>query len=293
MAEANRRLAAILAADVAGYSRLMAANELATLHTLNACREVFRQHVTERDGRVVDTAGDSILAVFESVVEAVQCAVLVQAELEDRNSTVAKERRMDFRVGINLGDVIEQEDGTIYGDCVNIAARLESLGAPGGITVSGTVFENTENKLPVAFEFIGEQAVKNIAKPVRAYRVIAETVGESEPGASPSTDKPLTLPDKPSIAVLPFDNLSDDPDQDYFVDGIAEDLITALSRIRWMFVTARSSSFAYKGKSPDVRQVGQELGVRYVLEGSVRKGGNRVRISAQLNDATTGNHLTQ
>jgi len=287
MAEANRRLAAILAADVAGYSRLMAANELATLHTLNACREVFRQHVTERDGRVVDTAGDSILAVFESVVEAVQCAVLVQAELEDRNSTVAKERRMDFRVGINLGDVIEQEDGTIYGDCVNIAARLESLGAPGGITVSGTVFENTENKLPVAFEFIGEQAVKNIAKPVRAYRVIAETAL----AASPSADKPLTLPDKPSIAVLAFDNLSGDPDQDYFADGIAEDLITALSRIRWMFVTARNSSFAYKGQSPDVRQVGQELGVRYVLEGSVRKGGKRVRIGAQLIDASTGNHV--
>jgi adenylate cyclase len=197
------------------------------------------------------------------------------------------DRHMRFRIGVNLGDVIAKGDGTIYGDGVNVAARLESLAEPGGITVSGTVFDHAEIKLPVEFEFTGEQAVKNIAKPVRAYRVVAETA----PAASPSADKPLTLPDKPSIAVLPFDNLSGDADQDYFADGIAEDLITALSHIRWMFVTARNSSFAYKGQSPDVRQVGQELGVRYVLEGSVRKGGKRVRISAQLIDASTGNHV--
>jgi adenylate cyclase len=285
--EGERRLAAILSADVVGYSKLMGDDERATVRTLTAYRKVFNDHIERHKGRVVDTAGDSVLAVFVSVVEAVQCAVNVQPELATRNSALPEDRRMHFRIGINLGDVIEQDDGTIYGDGVNIAARLESLAQPGGITVSGTVFDHAENKLPVAFEFTGEQEVKNIAKPVRAYRVIAETA----PAASPSTDEPLSLLEKPSIAVLPFDNLSRDPDQDYFADGIAEDLITALSQIRWMFVTARNSSFAYKGQSPDVRQVGQELGVRYVLEGSVRKGGNRLRISAQLIDASTGNHV--
>jgi adenylate cyclase len=265
----------------------MAADEHATLNTLNAYRQVFRQKVNEHHGRVVDTAGDSVLAVFDSVVEAVQCAVNVQGELATRNSALADSRRMDFRVGINLGDVIEQDDGTIYGDGVNIAARLEGLAPRGGINVSGAVFEHVENKLPVAFEFAGEQKVKNIAKAVRVFRVVSDATS----GASSSTDRPLTLPDKPSIAVLPFDNLSGDADQDYLADGIAEDLITALSRIRWMFVTARNSSFAYKGQSPDVRQVGRELGVRYVLEGSVRKGGSRVRISAQLIDASTGHHV--
>jgi TolB-like protein/Flp pilus assembly protein TadD len=194
---------------------------------------------------------------------------------------------MHFRIGINLGDVIMRTDNTVYGDGVNIAARLESLAQPGGITVSGTVFDHVENKLPVRFEFTGKQTVKNITKPVRAYRVILENAPSSSTGA----DQPLTLPDKPSIAVLPFDNLSGDADQDYFADGIAEDLITALSRIRWMFVTARNSTFAYKGQSPDVRQVGKELGVRYLLEGSVRKEGTRVRVSAQLIDANTGNHI--
>ncbi len=289
MAESGqkRKLASILSADVAGYSRLMAADEHATLNTLNAYRNVFRQKVSEHHGRVVDTTGDSVLAVFESIVEAVQCAVNVQAELATRNSALAESRRMDFRVGINLGDVIEQDDGTIYGDGVNIAARLEGLALPGGINVSGTVLEHVENKLPIAFEFTGEQKVKNIAKAVRVFRVATE----STPGPSSSADRPLALPDKPSIAVLPFDNLSGDSDQDYFADGIAEDLITALSRIRWMFVTARNSTFAYKGQSPDVKRVGQELGVRYVVEGSVRKGGNRVRINVQLIDASTGNHV--
>ncbi len=287
MDEGERRLAAILSADVAGYSRLMGDDEFATVRSLTAYRKVFSDHIDRHKGRVVDTAGDSVLAVFGSVVEAVQCAANVQSELATRNSALTEDRRMHFRVGINLGDVIEKDDGTIYGDGVNIAARLESLAQPGGITVSGTVFDHAENKLPVAFEFTGEQKVKNIAKPVRAYRVVTETTTT----ASPSADNPLTLPDKPSIAVLPFDNLSGEADQDYIADGIAEDLITALSHIRWMFVTARNSSFAYKGLSPDVRQVGKELGVRYLLEGSVRKGGNRVRISAQLIDASSGNHV--
>jgi adenylate cyclase len=287
MGKVKRKLAAILAADVAGYSRLMGADEEGTVAALDACRAIFKQAIEDHDGHVVDTAGDSVLATFDSVVEAVRCSVEVQGTIAERNADLVDDRRMRFRIGVNLGDVIAKGDGTIYGDGVNVAARLESLAEPGGITVSGTVFDHAENKLPVVFEFTGEQAVKNIAKPVRAYRVVAETAS----AASPSADKPLTLPDKPSIAVLPFDNLSGDTDQDYIADGIAEDLITALSHIRWMFVTARNSTFAYKGQSPDVRQVGQELGVRYVLEGSVRTGGKRVRISAQLIDASTGNHV--
>ena len=286
MGKVKRKLAAILAADVAGYSRLMGADEEGTVAALDACRAIFKQTIEDHDGHVVDTAGDSVLATFDSVVEAVRCSVEVQGTIAERNADLVDDRHMRFRIGVNLGDVIAKGDGTIYGDGVNVAARLESLAEPGGITVSGTVFDHAENKLPAAFEFTGEQAVKNIAKPVRAYRVIAE----SEP-ASPSADKPLMLPDKPSIAVLPFDNLSGDSDQDYFADGIAEDLITALSHIRWMFVTARNSTFAYKGQSLDVRQVGRELGVRYVLEGSVRKGGKRVRVSAQLIDASSGNHV--
>jgi adenylate cyclase len=287
MAEAKRKLAAILAADVANYSRLMGADEEGTVAALDACRATFQQSVESHDGEVVDTAGDSVLATFDSVVQAVRCSVEIQKALAARDADLAEEQRMRFRIGINLGDVITKSDGTIYGDGVNVAARLESLAEPGGITVSGPVFDHAENKVPAEFEFTGEQTVKNIAKPVRAYRVKTDT----PPGASPNDARPLPLPDKPSIAVLPFDNLSGDRDQEYFADGIAEDLITALSRVRWMFVTARNSSFAYKGQSPDLRQVGQELGVRYVLEGSVRKGGNRVRINAQLIDAHTGNHV--
>ena len=289
MAESGqrRKLAAILSADVVGYSRLMQDDDTATVETLTKYRAIFSDFVNRHEGRIVDSPGDNILAEFDSPVEAVQCAVEIQNELSRRNLQLADHRQMHFRIGINLGDILSRDDGTIYGDGVNVAARLESLAEPGGITVSGTVFDHAENKLPVAFDFTGEQQVKNIAKPVRAYRVIAETAL----AAPPSTDKPLTLPGKPSIAVLPFDNLSGDPEQEYFADGIAEDLITTLSHIRWMFVTARNSTFAYKGQSPDVRQVGKELAVRYVLEGSVRKGGNRVRISAQLVDASTGNHV--
>jgi adenylate cyclase len=283
----RRKLSAILSADVVGYSRLMQDDDAATVETLTKYRSIFSDFVSRHEGRIVDSPGDNILAEFDSPVEAVQCAVEIQRELARRNLQLADHRQMQFRIGLNLGDVIAKKDGTIYGDGVNIAARLEGLAEPGGICLSETIFLQTEGKVEAAFKDIGAHEVKNIAKPIRAYRVIAET----SPAAPPSTDKPLTLPDKPSIAVLPFDNLSGDSDQDYFADGIAEDLITALSRIRWMFVTARNSSFAYKGQSPDVRQVGQELGVRYVLEGSVRKGGNRVRISAQLIDTSSGNHV--
>jgi adenylate cyclase len=285
--EGERRLAAILSADVAGYSKLMGDDERATVLTLTDYRKVFADHIARHKGRVIDSPGDNLLAEFASPVEAVDAAIDIQRELGRRNRQLADHRQMQFRIGINLGDVIAKHDGTIYGDGVNIAARLEGLAEPGGICLSETIFLQTEGKVEAAFEDIGAHEVKNIAKPVRAYWVIAE----SAPAASSDADKPLTLPDKPSIAVLPFDNLSREPDQDYFADGIAEDLITALSHIRWMFVTARNSSFAYKGQSPDVRQVGRELGVRYVLEGSVRKGGKRVRISAQLIDASTGNHV--
>ena len=286
MAEAKRKLAAILAADVVGYSKLMGDDERATLAALNASREIFRARVSEHDGRVVDTAGDSVLATFDSVVEAVQCASGVQTALGAQNQDQPDDRRMAFRIGINLGDVIEQDDGTIYGDGVNVAARLESLAEPGGICLSGSAHEQVEGKTDYGFEDIGEHEVKNIARPVRAYRLMVDgQAGSAEP------TKALALSEKASIAVLPFDNLSGDPEQDYFVDGIAEDLITAFSCMRWLSVTARNSTFSYKGQSPDVRQVGRELGVRYVLEGSVRKGGNRVRISAQLIDASDGNHI--
>ena len=285
MTEAKRRLAAILAADVAGYSRLMGDDERATLDTLNSCRDVFRAHVSGCRGRVVDTAGDSVLAVFDSVVEAVECALAVQAEIGERNAGLAEARRMHFRIGINLGDVIEQDDGTIYGDGVNVAARLEGLADPGGVCISDKVHTEVQGKLDLSFRDIGEHEVKNIANPVQAFRVLAEHAG---PDAIEST---LALPDKPSIAVLSFDNLSGDPEQEYLGDGIAEDLITALSRLRWLFVIARNSAFTYKGTPVKVQQVAEELGVRYVLEGSVRRGGNRVRISAQLIEANTGNHI--
>ena len=286
MAEAKRRLAAILSADVAGYSRLMGDDERATMDTLNAYRDVFREHISDHDGRVVDTAGDSVLAVFDSVVEAVQCAVDVQGELEGCNANLPEDRRMRFRVGVNLGDIFEQDDGTIYGDGVNVAARLESLAEPGGICLSGSAHEQVVGKTNCEFEDIATHAVKNIERPVRAFRV----TGAGAPAVAPSP-KPLTGLGRPSIAVLPFDNLSGDPEQEYFADGIAEDLITALSRIRWLFVIARNSTFTYKGQAVDVKHVGQEMGVRYVLEGSVRKSGDRVRITAQLNEATTGNHI--
>ena len=281
---ATRRLAAILAADVAGYSRLMGADEEGTLARLNAHRRALLDpKIAEHGGRIVKTTGDGLLAEFPSVVDAVRCAVELQRGMAERNAAIPAAERIEFRVGINLGDVIVEGDD-IFGDGVNIAARLEGLAEPGGVLISNTVHDQVRDRLPFAFTDLGEQRVKNIARPVWVYRVTAQEKPMPDYSALP-------LPDKPSIAVLPFQNISGDPEQEYFVDGMVEEIITALSRIRWLFVIARNSSFTYKGHAVDVKRVGRELGVRYVLEGSVRKGGNRVRITGQLIDATTGAHL--
>jgi adenylate cyclase len=280
-----RRLIAILAADVAGYSHLMGADEEGTLRRLQAhLRELIDPKITEYRGRVVKNIGDGFLAEFASVVDAVRCAAEVQRGMAERNAATSLEGRIEFRVGINLGDIIaEGED--IFGDGVNVAARLEALAEPGGICVSRVVRDQVRDRLDYTFEDLGEQQVKNIARPVRVYRV-------RDAGPSAKSPPPvLPLPDKPSIAVLPFADMSGDLEQEYFADGMVEEIITALSRIRWLFVIARNSSFTYKGRAVDVKQVGRELGVRYVLEGSVRKGGNRVRITAQLIDATNDAHL--
>jgi TolB-like protein/class 3 adenylate cyclase len=285
----TRRLAAILAADVAGYSRLVGADEEGTLERLKALRrELLDPKIAEHHGRIVKTTGDGMLVEFVSVVDAVRCAVAVQRAMPERNTGVAADSRIELRIGINLGDVIVEGDD-LYGDGVNIAARIEALADAGGVFVSNTVHDHVRDRLLFVFEDLGEQQVKNIARPVRVYRVRDAGVAAK----SPSTPAPpvLPLPDKPSIAVLPFANMSGDPEQEYFVDGMVEEIITALSRIRWLFVVARNSSFTYKGQAVDVKRVARELGVRYVLEGSVRKGGNRVRITGQLIDAVTGTHL--
>jgi adenylate cyclase len=330
----KRKLTAIFSADVAGYSRLMGEDEAATVEAITTYREIMGGLIRQHRGRVVDSPGDNLLAEFASVVDAVQCAVAVQKEFQTRNKELPENRRMRFRIGINLGDVIEEEE-RLYGDGVNIAARLEALADPGGICISKTAFDHIETKLPLGYEYLGDQTVKNIAKPVGAYRVLMEprvTVIEEikekkgvsvwrkktiivgavalllvviclwiwnsyfRPSSSPTEIASLEkraypLPDKPSIAVLPFDNMSSDPDQEYFSDGITEDLITALSKVSGLFVIARNSVFTYKGKATKVQQVGEELGVRYILEGSVRKSQNKVRITAQLVDASTGGHL--
>jgi TolB-like protein/class 3 adenylate cyclase len=284
----TRRLAAILAADVAGYSRLMGADEEGTLERLKALRrELVDPKIAEHNGRIVKTTGDGLLVEFASVVDAVRCAVAVQQAMPERNTGIGADNRIELRIGINLGDVIVEGDD-LYGDGVNIAARIEALADPGGVFVSNTVHDHVRDRLPYVFEDLGEQQVKNIARPVGVYR-IRDTGAATK---SPSTPQPiLPLPDKPSIAVLPFQNISGDPEQEYFADGMVEEIITALSRIRWLFVIARNSGFTYKGRAVDVKQVGRELGVRYVLEGSVRKAGGRVRITAQLIDATNGAHL--
>src|SRR5437867_4346456 len=264
----------------------MGEDEITTVRTLTAYREVMSALIREHRGRVVDAPGDNLLAEFASVVDAVECAVELQREFKSRNAELPTPRRMEFRIGINLGDVI-MEGERIYGDGVNIAARLEALAEPGGVLVSNTVHEQVRDKLPFTFEDLGEQQVKNITRPLRVYRVHGLGTAAEQPPSSPV----LPLPAKPSIAVLPFQNMSGDPEQDYFADGMVEEIITALSRIRWLFVIARNSSFTYKGRAVDVKQIGRELGVRYVLEGSVRKAGSRVRITGQLIDAETGAHL--
>ena len=286
----ERRLAAILAADVAGYSRLVGEDEEGTLERLKVLRRaVADPKIKEHRGRVVRTTGDGLLVEFASVVDAVRCAVDVQREMALRNAEVPTDQRIEFRIGINLGDIIK--DGRdVYGDGVNVAARLEALASPGGICVSRVVRDQVRDKLGFAFDDRGEQQVKNIARPVRVFDV--NMTGETMTLTPEiSARSPLPLPGKPSIAVLPFQNMSGDPEQEYFADGMVEEIITALSRIRWLFVIARNSSFTYKAKSADVKQVGRQLGVRYILEGSVRKGGNRVRITAQLIEAETGAHL--
>ena len=277
----KRKLSAILSADVVGYSQLMGDDEEATVRTITAYRKLMTNLIKEHHGRVVDAKGDNILAEFASVVDACQYALKIQKGLKSRNNELPEHRRMVFRIGINIGDVIE-EDGVIYGDGVNIAARLESLADPGGICISRSVHDQVKNKLELGYDYLGEKKVKNIAEPVSVYRVIMERKTEDV--------KVLSLPPKPSIAVLPFDNLSGDPTQEYIADGISENIITTLSKIPEMFVIARNSSFTYKGRAVKVQQVSQELDVRYVLEGSVIKAGDKVRITAQLIDATTGHH---
>ena len=286
----ERRLAAILYADVAGYSRLTGEDEVGTHRLLSGHLDATAAAIEGRGGRVVHYAGDAVLAEFASVIVALDCAMGIQRELKIRNEALPFERKVEFRIGINLGDVIVDRDD-IYGDGVNVAARMEALARPGGICISGKVYEEAKNKIDATFEDIGEQAVKNIADPIRSYHVLEGSKGATTapaPGPPPATP---ALPDKPSIAVLPFDNMSGDPEQEYFADGITEDLITDFSKLSGLLVIGRNSSFVYKGKSVDLRQVGRELGVHYVLEGSVRKAGNRVRINAQLIDAESGHHV--
>jgi adenylate cyclase len=279
----KRKLTAILSADVKGYSRLMGEDEVGTIRTLEEYRKVVGGLIQRHGGRVVDAPGDNVLAEFASVVDAVESAVEIQEELRVKNLGLAENRRMEFRIGINLGDVVEEGE-RIYGDGVNIAARIEGLADAGGICVSGTVYDQIESKLPFPLEYLGEKSVKNIKTPVRVYRLLM--------GApSDTSTRVLVLPDKPSVAVLPFVNMSGDPEQEYFSDGITEDLITDLSKMPGLFVIARNSVFTYKNRPVMAQQVSQELGVQYLLEGSVRKAGERVRITAQFIDATTGRHL--
>ena len=284
MAEA-RKIAAILVADVVGYSRLARTDEDRTLSQLRGLRsELIDPAIAAHHGRIVKRTGDGSLIEFRSVVDAVRCAVEVQNGMVERNVGVPADYRIDFRIGIHLGDVVEESDGDLMGDGVNIASRLEGVAEPGGVCLSNAAYEQVRDKLKYDFVDLGDKDLKNIARPVRVFRLdMGRDATRSEP--------PLALPDKPSIAVLPFQNMSGDPEQDHFADGMVEDIVTGLSRIKWLFVIARNSSFVYKGKAIDVRQVGRELGVRYVLEGGVRKAGGRVRITAQLVDAETGAHL--
>ncbi len=316
----RRKLAAILCADVVGYSRLMAANEAATVETLKSYRDIIARLVVGHGGRVVNAPGDALLAEFPSAVEAVQAAVEVQKSLEGHNAELEAERRMQFRIGVNLGDVIQEADGTIYGDGVNIAARMESLAASGGVCISSAVYDAVEGKLPFAFDFLGKQRVKNIAKPVAVYRVKLDGTASlatsrrlalpriggkqlgmlaagvlliiaanlwrmKDRGSSPS------LPDKPSIAVLPFDNIGDDPQWERFADGITEDIITDLSHSKDLIVIARDSTAVYKGKPVDILQIGRDLKVKYVLEGSIQSMSEQIRVTAQLIEADSGRHV--
>jgi TolB-like protein/class 3 adenylate cyclase/Tfp pilus assembly protein PilF len=291
----RHRLAAILAADAAGYSRLMAADERATVEALDAARAVFRGRIEALQGRIIDMAGDSVLAVFDLASGATTAARAIQEELEAASRGRPADRRMRFRIGVHLGEIIEKADGTVYGDGVNVAARIQGLAEPGGVALSDEVHRLVRDRLPLDWRDAGEHTVKNIARPVRIWCWSPGSAPAAAPAATPvppaAGSRALPLPEKPSIAVLAFQNMSGDPEQEYFSDGITEDIITNLSKYRGFFVIARNSSFTYKGQAVDVTRVGRELGVRYVLEGSVRKAGRRVRITAQLIDATSGRHL--
>ena len=278
----ERRLAAILAADVAGYSRLMGRDEEGTLAALKSLRHsVIDPKIAESRGRIVKTTGDGALVEFASAVDAVRCALDIQRAMAEGNAKIPDERRVEFRIGINVGDIIIDE-GDIYGDGVNIAARIEPLASPGSICLSDNAYQQVKGKLTLTVSDMGEQQLKNIAQPVRVFGL------RLDEGAARAA---LALPDKPSIAVLPFQNMSGDPEQEYFADGLVEDITTGLSRFKWLFVIARNSTFTYKGKPIDIKQVGRELGVRYVLEGSVRKAAGRVRITAQLVEAENRTHI--
>jgi TolB-like protein/class 3 adenylate cyclase len=288
-----RKVAAILVSDVVGYSRLVGADEDRTLARLRALRsDMIDPTIAVHNGRVVKRTGDGAIVEFRSVIGAVRCAIEVQSGMVERNAGLPPDQRIEFRIGIHLGDVVEESDGDLMGDGVNIAARLEGIGEVGGVCLSEDAYRQVRDRIKEEFVDLGEQTLKNIARPMRAYQFRAGA-GQTkpEPAVADPPSAELALPDKPSIAVLPFQNMSGDAEQDYFADGIVEDIITALSRARWLFVIARNSSFTYKGRAVDVKQVGRELGVRYVLEGSVRKAGNKVRITGQLIDASTGAHL--
>jgi adenylate cyclase len=284
----SRKLVAVFAADVEGYSRLMGADEVGTLKGLTERRAILDRFIGEHRGRIANTAGDSVLAEFGSAVEAVQCALEAQAALAEANSTLSPEKRINFRIGIHVGDVMVR-GGDLFGDGVNIAARLQALAQPGSVCVSSATYEQVRKVLPLAFTDLGIQQVKNIEGPIRAY--VAGRPSDTPNSLALADPKRLPLPDKPSIAVLPFQNMSGDPEQEYFVDGIAEDVLTTLSKIQELLVIARNSSFVFRGQVRDVREIGRTLGVRYVLEGSVRKAGNRVRLAAQLIDSLNGGHV--
>jgi class 3 adenylate cyclase/TolB-like protein len=291
-ARVERRLAAVLAADVAGYSRLMGRDEEGTLASLKSLRKsLVDPAIAAHRGRIVKTTGDGLLVEFASAVDAARCAIEVQRGMAEQNSNVPQDTRIEFRIGIHIGDIISDEND-IFGDGVNIAARLEGIAESGGVCISDDAHRQIRGKVDIAFDDMGSQTLKNIAEPMRTWRMqfgnahAAPSITQKE--LALSSGPQLALPDKPSIAVLPFQNMSGDPEQDYFADGMVEDIITALSRIRWLFVIARNSSFTYKGRSVDIKQVGRELGVHYVLEGSVRKSGARLRITGQLIDPSPG-----
>lgn len=286
----TRKLAAILVADVVGYGRLAGADEDRILARLRALRsDLIEPTIAVHHGRIVKHTGDGTIVEFRSAVDSVQCAIEVQYAMVDRNAGVPEDRRIELRLGIHIGDVVEENDGDLMGDGVNIAARLESISVPGGVCLSGAAYEQVRDRVKESFVDMGERALKNIARPIHAYGI---TWSKQHRLPEALSDKStLPLPDRPSVAVLPFQNMSGDPEQDYFADGMVEDIIAGLSRIKWLFVIARNSSFTYKGRPVDVRQVGRELGVRYVLEGGVRKSGARLRITAQLVEAETGAHL--